>query len=194
MCFEIVHRREVIALRASSVANKRKWLNHLDAQCSAIAANVKRLDRARMANKGGQLSPSNAIGTLQVTVHEAQNLVQPAEKSRIDIFVAASIDHHQVSKTKSVRDSLSPKFGQALLFTIHSLDDPVRMTVYNSDKYSSDGELNLIWLLLWSCLMRPSRLQRFWGLAKWAWTCSNDTVDAKRTDYHFRSREFRAAL
>lgn len=137
-CFQVIHVQEVITLRASSVSAKRNWLNHLDNACSAISMAIRRQERAK--HSGGV----NAMGTLQITVHEARDLTQPENTSRSDVFVAAQVER-QVSKTRSVRDSLSPKWSQSLLFTIHTLDEPVRLTVYNFDKYSSDGGFGLKW-------------------------------------------------
>ncbi|KAI9004449.1 hypothetical protein DFJ74DRAFT_693455 [Hyaloraphidium curvatum] len=137
-CFQVIHLQDVITFRASSVPNKRTWLNHLDSQCSAIAAAIKKAEKSKAAAAAGATrSPTNAMGTLELTVVEAKDLVQPENSSKCDIFVAAQIDQ-QKFKTRSIRDNLSPKWNQPLLFTIHSLDDYVRLTVYNYDKYSSD--------------------------------------------------------
>ncbi|KXS10787.1 hypothetical protein M427DRAFT_461722 [Gonapodya prolifera JEL478] len=57
--------------------------------------------------------------------------------AKLEVFCRVEVGH-QTIKTKIVRDP-SLKFNQTLMFSVEDLDESVRITVLNYDKYSQDG-------------------------------------------------------
>jgi len=86
-CFQIVHVEDIITLRPSDMTKKRSWMNHLDTQCSRYLAIEKKLrtDATTAATAAGNTTHLDTIGTLQVLIMEAQNLV-PIEKCKSILF------------------------------------------------------------------------------------------------------------
>lgn len=54
----------------------------------------------------------------------------------------------QVYKTKVVKKTLNPKWHQSHLFSISSLDIPVKFTVYDYDEYSEQKFMGTATLLI----------------------------------------------
>lgn len=73
-CLQIIHGQESITLRAPSVAAKRKWVNTLEEQCQQYYVAEKQQTEGSW--KGGRWAYGAPIGTLQVLIAEAKDLVR----------------------------------------------------------------------------------------------------------------------
>ncbi|KAJ3288737.1 Intersectin 1 (SH3 domain protein) [Borealophlyctis nickersoniae] len=148
MSFQIVHGQDAITLRASSVAAKRKWMNALDEQIRVAFETEKTARQGSLSRSpaGRRISGNfDTIGTLQVLVCEAKGLV-PIEKSKLDIYATVQLNRQKYStRTAGVTPNPSTipiaKWNQALMFSVMSLDETLKIAVYNYDKYSQDDYL-----------------------------------------------------
>lgn len=139
-CFQIVHLQDIISVKASSVSEKRKWVNQIDSQCNLFVSVERKLQTTGQLDKhspaaGFHITP---IGTLQVTIVEGKGLQSSAPKS--DIYCIFQLNRQQL-KTRIVKDTANPKWGQSLMFSVISLDEALKITVYNYDKFSQDEVL-----------------------------------------------------
>ncbi|KAJ3339221.1 Intersectin 1 (SH3 domain protein) [Gonapodya sp. JEL0774] len=137
-CFQIVHIEDIITFRAPSAANKRTWLNHLDRQVTNLSAASKTAEKQKQHRTS--VNTFNATGTLKLTILEGTDILQP-DITKIEVFCRAEVGHQSI-KTKVVRDS-ALRFNQTLMFSVENLDETVRITVLNSDKYSQDEVLGV---------------------------------------------------
>ncbi|KAI8915202.1 hypothetical protein DFJ77DRAFT_359259 [Powellomyces hirtus] len=134
-CFQIVHGQDAITVRASSVAVKRKWVNVLEEQCRQYFVAEKQKNEG--AWKGGKWAYGQPIGTLQVLVSEAKDLAGVNRGGhKLEIFARVQLNRQQV-KTRTV-NSRTPRWNQALVFSVLSLDETLKVSVYNYDRYSQD--------------------------------------------------------
>ncbi|KAJ3050644.1 hypothetical protein HK097_008351 [Rhizophlyctis rosea] len=148
--FQIVHGEEVITLRAPSVKEKRKWMNLLE-------ENIQRCYEAQRAgrekDKSGrrQSGTYETIGTLQVLVCEARvGGGGVGDKGKLDIYAALQLNRQKLNtRTVSVPShamvasggAANVKWNQALMFSVVSLDEVLKIAVYNFDRYSQDDYL-----------------------------------------------------
>ncbi|KAJ3030647.1 hypothetical protein HDV00_008758 [Rhizophlyctis rosea] len=139
--FQIVHGEEVITLRCSSVATKRKWMNLLEENIQACYEAQK-----AVREKGRRVSGTfETIGTLQVLCVEARGLVG-VDKGKLDIYAALQLNRQKlntraVSVPAHMSASPSVRWNQAVMFSVVSLDETLKVAVYNYDKYSQDDYL-----------------------------------------------------
>ncbi|GAB7366233.1 hypothetical protein MBLNU230_g7790t1 [Neophaeotheca triangularis] len=86
-----------------------------------------------------------AIGVLQVTFHGAQGLKNPDKFSGTpDPYATVSINNRDVlGKTKTVRESASPRWNETVNVVLTSLKEPLTITVYDYNDYRKDKELGV---------------------------------------------------
>ncbi|KNC97059.1 uncharacterized protein SPPG_07456 [Spizellomyces punctatus DAOM BR117] len=136
-CFQVIHGQDAVTVRAPSVAAKRKWVNTLEEQSRHYYMAEKQ--QAEGSWKGGRFTYGTPIGTLQVMVAEAKNLVRVDRGHKLDLFCRVQLNRQQV-KTRTVH-SVAPRWNQALVFSVLSLDETLKISVYNYDRYSQDDYL-----------------------------------------------------
>ncbi|TPX63785.1 hypothetical protein SpCBS45565_g06360 [Spizellomyces sp. 'palustris'] len=136
-CFQVIHGQDAVTVRAPSVAAKRKWVNTLEEQSRHYYMAEKQ--QAEGSWKGGRFIYGTPIGTLQVMVAEAKNLVRVDRGHKLDLFCRVQLNRQQV-KTRTVH-SAAPRWNQALVFSVLSLDETLKISVYNYDRYSQDDYL-----------------------------------------------------
>eukprot|EP00834_Sanchytrium_tribonematis_P000529 NODE_10_length_61504_cov_0.956502.p1 type:complete len:1364 gc:universal NODE_10_length_61504_cov_0.956502:118-4209(+) len=74
------------------------------------------------------------IGTIQVNIGEGENF-PPTDLKKFFVLIQVG---NQRLKTKIVKNTLKPKFNQVLLFSLKSLDDVLKIFLYNQTKYAED--------------------------------------------------------
>ncbi|KAI9015102.1 hypothetical protein BC832DRAFT_589560 [Gaertneriomyces semiglobifer] len=137
-CFQIVDGANQVNLRATSAGAKRKWVNMLDEQTRQYFLAEKALSEGNW--KGGKFVYGHPIGTLQVLVLEARGLVRVARAvSKLDLFCRVQLNRQQV-KTRTV-NSQSPRWNQTMFLSVLSLDETLKISIYNYDRYSQDDYL-----------------------------------------------------
>ncbi|KAJ3081326.1 hypothetical protein HK102_002430 [Quaeritorhiza haematococci] len=135
-------------LRAHSISDKRRWINHLETQCHYVATMEKRLkeednesdDKARKRltfTRTGHLKP---IGTLQVLILEGRGLVQVEKQGATAIYCSVRLNRQQL-KTRTSGTQINPRWAQPLMFSVVSLDEVLKISIFNYDKYSQDDYL-----------------------------------------------------
>ncbi|KAJ3139972.1 Intersectin 1 (SH3 domain protein) [Geranomyces variabilis] len=136
-CFQIVHGPVTITLRAPSVAAKRKWVNLLDDQY----AQYNQAEKAKRegAVKDIKFAGAQPIGTLQVLIAQAKDLAGLSRNNKLEIFARVQLNRQQV-KTRCV-NSRTPHWNQNLVFSVCSLDEILKVSVYNYDRYTQDDYL-----------------------------------------------------
>ncbi|CAG8523760.1 4631_t:CDS:10 [Paraglomus occultum] len=127
--FQLTHNTYKINLRTNNVSVKRQWVNNLETASGYCQRKAE-----------GNPIVSDYIGTLKVLVYEAYipNNGLYANKP-LNLHCRAQLSR-QIFKTKSVKDTLSPKWNQALIFSVATLEDTLRLSVYNSDGKSNQDE------------------------------------------------------
>ncbi|KAH6564033.1 hypothetical protein BASA62_008155 [Batrachochytrium salamandrivorans] len=137
-CLQIVMEHEVITLRAMAVSDKRQWLNQIEAAVSAERSMKKRQLLGGSSDISTMGQPT--IGTLEVKLHQAHGLgVIERGGRRLDVFAIVQV-HHQATKSKRVHSS-QPRWGQSLMFSVHTLDDVIKIALYGYNQYSKDEYL-----------------------------------------------------
>ncbi|GBC07924.1 hypothetical protein RclHR1_00780004 [Rhizophagus clarus] len=132
--FQIIHIEDVINLKASSISAKQQWVNQLE------TASGYCLEVERKKQKKENLEPVNSIGTLKVTVYEAVIPIEVHEKSSVNTYCQVQLNR-QIFKTKVVKDDIFPHWNQYLMFSVTTLEDTLKLSVYQYDKYSEDEYL-----------------------------------------------------
>lgn len=132
--FQIVHMDKIITLRAPSSSDKKQWMKIAE---GAIADAEKKIAASYSGDKL-DLQQGEMIGTLEVKLLEAKKLSSSdGLKLKPGLFCLFSIDSQSLrSKTSS---SWPPKWDQNLIFSIFSLDSTLKISLYNFDRYSKDG-------------------------------------------------------
>ncbi|KAL9000237.1 MAG: hypothetical protein Q9169_001139 [Polycauliona sp. 2 TL-2023] len=84
-----------------------------------------------------------AIGVLAVTVHGAQGLKNPDKLSGTpDPYAVVSLNGRDaLGKTKTVKESTNPRWGDTLYVIITSLNDSLTLQLYDWNEYRKDKEL-----------------------------------------------------
>ncbi|KAI9099787.1 Dbl homology domain-containing protein [Phlyctochytrium arcticum] len=135
-CFQVIHGQDAVTLRAPSVAAKRKWVNALEEQSRQYYLAEKQQSEGSW--KDGRWTYGAPIGTLQVLVAEGKNLVR-VDRGKLDLFCRVQLNRQQV-KTRTVH-SPAPRWNQALVLSVLSLDETLKISIYNYDRYSQDDYL-----------------------------------------------------
>lgn len=130
-CFQILLGEDVITLKASTVSEKRQWLNQLQSAISYLKSARKRDAKQEGPKK------HETIGTLEVILYESKNvsIVERGGK-KLNIFAIVQV-HQQVTKSRLVSFH-TPKWNQSLMFSVTSLDDVLKIALYGYDKYAKD--------------------------------------------------------
>jgi hypothetical protein len=131
--FQIVHIDKNITLRASSPSEKKQWMNICESYISQAEKKIAFDSNQNVSQK----TSKNMIGTLQVYLLEAKKLTG-SDKIRIkpSVFCNVILDNQTIrSKTSQ---SWPPKWSQEMLFSVFSLDQSLKISMYNYDRYSKD--------------------------------------------------------
>ncbi|KAI8820089.1 rho guanine nucleotide exchange factor [Fimicolochytrium jonesii] len=139
-CFQIVHGQDAVTVRAPSAAAKRKWVNTLEEQTRQYFVAEKSL--AEGAWKGGRFVEGRPIGTLSVNVLEGKELAvggAASKGNKLEIYARVQLNRQQV-KTRTV-NSRTPHWNQTLVFSVLSLDETLKLSLFNYDRYSQDEYL-----------------------------------------------------
>ncbi|CAG8557077.1 1263_t:CDS:10 [Ambispora leptoticha] len=124
-CFQIIHIADKINLRARDVSVKRQWVNQLETASGYY----------------GLPSLKDCIGTLKVVIYEGQIPIDPAKENvLINTYCQARLNR-QVFKTKIVKENTTPRWNQLLLFSVTTLEDTLKLSLYNHDKFTQDSYL-----------------------------------------------------
>ncbi|CAG8555372.1 11309_t:CDS:10, partial [Ambispora gerdemannii] len=123
-CFQIIHNadKDKINLRARDVSVKRQWINQLE-------------------TANGQPPLKDYIGTLKVVIYEGRMPIDPAKENIVVNAYCQARLNRQVLKTKFVKESISPRWNQDLPFSVTTLEDTLKLSLYNYDKYTQDSYL-----------------------------------------------------
>ncbi|GBC18369.1 uncharacterized protein OCT59_006422 [Rhizophagus irregularis] len=132
--FQILHIGDVINLKAISISAKQQWVNQLE------TANGYCLEVENQKRKKENLTPINSIGTLKVTVYEAVIPIDANEKNSVNTYCQVQLNR-QIFKTKNVKADIFPHWNQYLMFSVTTLEDTLKLSVYQYDKYSEDEYL-----------------------------------------------------
>ena len=113
--FEILHikTQQIIAVRAPSLNDKRRWLREIDGAYTHYQNVLKK-------QKNPSSKAAQYIGTLQVTVIEARSL-SPETGAKCDPYCQVEVEE-QAQKTKVVTKSVNPRWGSHLFFSVSNLD------------------------------------------------------------------------
>ncbi|KAG9290202.1 hypothetical protein G9A89_022178 [Geosiphon pyriformis] len=129
-CFQIVHIAEKINLRARDVSVKRQWINQIETArgyCLGIEQKNQNKD---------------CIGTLRAVIYEGVVPFDPyaKEKPTVNSYCQARLNR-QVFKTKVVKETINPRWNQVLLFSVTTLDDTLKLSLFNYDKHTQNEYL-----------------------------------------------------
>lgn len=140
--FEIVQIEKIIGLKTNSIGEKRKWMNLLE-----------EYSQYSRKDEDDQVEKEEYLGTLRVTIIEGRNLEPITPKGNILLNFKGKSNPYlivqlnkQKLQTKAEKDTLNPYWNQSLIFSVSSLDDILRITCYNYEKYSYNeymGEIEL---------------------------------------------------
>ncbi|CAI2169930.1 13957_t:CDS:10 [Funneliformis geosporum] len=137
--FQVVHIEDIINLKANNVSIKRHWVNQLET-ASGYCLTVERQNQ----KKESDLTQVDAIcGTLRVLVFEGTLPVEShvgKEKNVVNTYCQVQLNR-QVFKTKVVKDDIFPRWNQYLMFSVTTLEDTLKLSVYQYDKYTQDEYL-----------------------------------------------------
>ncbi|CAG8440515.1 4016_t:CDS:10 [Acaulospora colombiana] len=139
-CFQVIHIADTINLRAANASMKRQWVNQLE------TASGYCLTKERQAQRGESTSaPADHIsGTLRVLVYEGilpEELHGESDKlNNIHAYCQVQLNR-QIFKTKIVKGTISPHWNQYLMFSVTTLEDVIKVSVLNYDKYTQDEYL-----------------------------------------------------
>jgi hypothetical protein len=132
--FQIAFDDQTIMLRALSSSEKRQWINQIESARKAYRDVLTK--KAQL----GASNPSKTIGTLSVLLCEARNC-KDTVKTR-EIFAMGQIGGQSL-KSKVVPISFQhATFKQKLIFSLPSLDEVLRISLFRFNKYSEDGKFN----------------------------------------------------
>ncbi|CAG8655621.1 13678_t:CDS:10, partial [Dentiscutata heterogama] len=137
-CFQVVHIEDVINLRASNVSVKRQWVNQLETASGYCLAMERK-------NQKGESSSSpmyndHISGTLRVLVYDG---AVPFENENFNLNAYCQVQlSRQVFKTKIVKGTPFPHWNQHLMFSVITLEDTLKVSLFNFDnKYTTDEYL-----------------------------------------------------
>ena len=160
--FQFVQVENIITVKAESVEDKRTWMNAIDESIKSIRIAEKR--QSLGINSSSKSNNNNDyIGTLEVYLKGAKSLIS-AGPGNIGYQSELHRKCHQITfigggkcspfcilqindqklKTKVVKDTVNPTWDQSLMFSLSSLDDILRITVYHYDRYGTNGDLSII--------------------------------------------------
>lgn len=116
--FQILHvqTQQIIAVRAPSVNEKRRWMREIDSAFTHYQAILK-----KQKTPAAAAPTSKYIATIQVTVIEARNLLAMDPGGKSDPFCQVDLEG-QIQKTKVVNKSLAPRWNAHLFFSASSVD------------------------------------------------------------------------
>lgn len=126
-CFQIIVDEEVLTLRASSVADKLVWITKVTNAQNAVH------QEGALNQKKPHTSVEN-IGTLNIQLLGVSGIESGQFRN---IFALGRIKDQEL-KSRIVEAS-KPIFNQAMIFTLSSLDDCIKLSLYEYDKYSADS-------------------------------------------------------
>ncbi|CAG8576933.1 3066_t:CDS:10, partial [Cetraspora pellucida] len=138
-CFQVVHIEDVINLRASNVSVKRQWVNQLETASGYCLAVERKIQKGESSSS--PMDHNHISGTLRVLVYDG---VVPSEheSERFNIHVYCQVQlNRQIFKTKIVKGTNSPQWNQHLMFSVITLEDTLKITLFNFDKYTTDEYL-----------------------------------------------------
>jgi hypothetical protein len=127
-------RPNIIALRASDVNSRNNWANKMESACVNIQSHGK--------SSLGAKQKTESVGTLRVVIVEGTKL-QSMDPSigKLNLLCEVSLPG-EMQRTKEIRNSSHPVWNQSLIFGVQSLDDTLRIVVYNAfDRYSQEDYL-----------------------------------------------------
>ncbi|CAH1756504.1 8066_t:CDS:10 [Entrophospora sp. SA101] len=135
-CFQIIHIQQPTNLKANDISVKKQWLNHLNAASETCMKAV----RQDQNNNKDLITPVDSInGTLRVLISDGVIELDPSVNEKININVYCQLQlNRQIFKTKVIKDSLFPYWNQYLMFSVTTLEDTLKISIYNYDKYSQD--------------------------------------------------------
>ena len=140
---------KIITLRAPTPSDKRQWMKIVE---TAIADAEKKLSKSLSDNKLQKESNLSMIGTLEVKLLEVKKLASADRISNYlnfkflelkpGLFCVFNLDAQSI-RSKTCQ-SWPPKWGQNLIFSIFSLDSTLKISLYNYDRFSKDGNSLLL--------------------------------------------------
>jgi hypothetical protein len=135
--FQIVHIDKVITLRANSPSDRRQWISMVEG-CLAQAEKKSQKDKNQDVVLSDDSRPM--IGTLEVRILEAKKLAG-SDRIRIrpGVFCVLSLEN-QIIRSKTSQ-SWPPKWDQEMMFSVFSLDEALKVQLFNYDRYSKDGTI-----------------------------------------------------
>ncbi|KAJ1511700.1 hypothetical protein HMI55_006497 [Coelomomyces lativittatus] len=125
-----------IGLRAPS-NGRHHWINQIQNARKALECSLSR--KTSLVPKA-----ATVIGTLRITVIDGKCLGNSnfyGASGLLNLLVEVTLDD-QVLKTNAIRNTNYPKWGESLVFSVHSLDTTLRLVLYNAyDQYSKEEYL-----------------------------------------------------
>ncbi|CAG8781616.1 7151_t:CDS:10, partial [Gigaspora margarita] len=143
-CFQVVHIQDVINLRANNVSVKRQWVNQLETASGYCLEVERKIQKGE--NSSSPMDHNRISGTLRVLVYDG---VVPSEngsekfieKFNINAYCQVQLNR-QVFKTKIVKGNTFPQWNQNLMFSVITLEDTLKFSLFNFDnKYTTDEYL-----------------------------------------------------
>ncbi|ORZ29742.1 hypothetical protein BCR44DRAFT_1447970 [Catenaria anguillulae PL171] len=124
----------LLAFKCEDQSSRNNWANKIDA-----ASNAARAAAAARGAGAAEIMARPTLGTLQVTVVEGTHC-RPVDPSvtRVNLLCEVSLPN-ETQRTRMVRNTTHPVWNQTLTLSVQSLDDVLRIVVFNShDKYSEE--------------------------------------------------------
>jgi len=134
--FQLVHRTEVIELKAPSVADKEKWVVMLDTAINNYFSVEQQKQRAKIKKF------SEIAGHLEILVVQGSNLASRDANGLSDPFCILELLDEQ-RETNCIEKTLNPVWEQRLSFAVveKPIKTKLRIRVFDRDQYSSDDEI-----------------------------------------------------
>lgn len=136
-CFQLITKGDVITLRAGSASEKRQWMNQVSDAIKKHSAQEKKIKSGR----SNQEHHEETVGTLKLALLKGRGLAVEGG-TRSDVFAILQLAD-QIVRSKKV-DGSRPIWNQAVMFSVFSLDQCLKIAVYQHSKYSTDGNCSVI--------------------------------------------------
>ena len=132
---------EELIVKAEHSSSYKLWVNLIKQSIVAYKEKEKHFFENERVNTdklqhllGTQVHTSDFIGTIQVTIENGTNMPQLELKK---YFVVCQVADQKL-KSKIVKSTLKPKFNQMLLFSLKSMEEIIKIYLYNQTKYGED--------------------------------------------------------
>ncbi|KAJ3362417.1 Intersectin 1 (SH3 domain protein) [Allomyces javanicus] len=131
----------VITLRCASQSTRNNWANKIDAAIAAVQQAVTAGGASAAA-----LAARPILGTLRVVVVEGLHLNVVADAlaaARLNLLCEVTVPGQPAQRTRTVKNATAhPAWNEPLMFSVQSLDDTLRLVVFNAyDKFSQEDYL-----------------------------------------------------